>query len=334
MDYKGLKRYFLRLKEPAGKRKATVFLACFVCSVLFWLLLKLSSENQAVFSMPLTVSEIPADLLLYEQSDSSLTYSVQTSGARLFASLFRKSRDTLSLPMSSLSRMDRDGTTAHFLTQNQAAARLRAGLDQGMNVQRVWPDTVFFKLTDKQSQMLPVRVRADLTYEKRFGSYGPIRVEPDTVLLEGPRFLLDTVTQIETEQLIYRELNRTVEVAARLVKPVPHPAVRILPERVLVSIPVEEFTEATLEVELELNCPDDMEETGGRLRLFPNRVQITFLVSLRDYARVDPALFSAVVDCPDPASGERLLEVQIGQIPDYVRLESIRPSSVDYLILK
>jgi hypothetical protein len=334
MELRGLKRYFLRLKEPAGKRKATIFLACFVFSAFFWLLLKLSKENQAVFSMPLAVKEIPAGLMIYGQSDSLLEYSIQTSGARLFASFFVSSKDSLSLPLSSLSRIDRQGETIYFLTSSQASARLAAGPYQGKTILRVSPDTVFFSLGEKFSKSLPVRVRAEISYEKRFGSYGPLKSDPDSVLLEGPLFLLENVDYVETEVLVYGGLNQTTQVKARLEPPFPHPSVKISPGTSIVTIPVEEFTEATLELDLEISCPENQEGVEGRLRLFPNRVQLTFLVSLRDYSRVDPSLFSAMVLCPEPSREGSQLEVIVTQLPDFVRLESVRPTAVDYLILK
>jgi hypothetical protein len=335
MNLKGLKRYFLRLKEPARKKKATIFLVCFVCSALFWTLLKLSKENQATLSMTVAVTDIPDEYLLYEKSHSQLQYTVQTTGARLFASIFFPSRDILHVPLSSMSRLERDGELLYFLTHTQASARLGRVMESGSSVMRVWPDTLFVSLSEKFSGMLPVSPRAEVTYDRRYGAYGPIQLVPDSVWVEGPRVLLDTLTHVETEPVTLRNLAQTTTVEAAIISPNPHPSISILPDRTSLTFPVEEFTEASLEVPLTISCPDSLnDKTDGRLRVFPTRVQLTFLVALKDYGRVNASLFSAVVTCPTASQEGTQLEVMVDRYPDFVRMESVHPSSVDYLILE
>lgn len=335
MNPKGLKRYFLRLKEPARKKKATIFLVCLFCSALFWTLLKLSSENQAMLTTAVAVTGIPGEQLLYDKSDPILQYTMQTTGARLFASMFLSQRDTLRLPLSSMSRLDREGEVYYFLTHTQAAARLESRLESGRTIMRVWPDTLFVRISEKFSGMMPIRPRADISYGRRFGSYGPLRLEPDSVWVEGPRQLLDTLTFVETEMLILRDLNQTVEIQAAIIPPDPHPSVRVIPARTNLVVPVGEFTEASLEVELTVHCPDTLNgNVRERLRLFPDKVQLTILVALKDYGRLDPSLFSVMVVCPKASREGSQLEVVVDRYPDFVRVEYVRPSTVDYLILE
>ncbi|MFO7998461.1 MAG: YbbR-like domain-containing protein [Bacteroidales bacterium] len=335
MNLQRLKRYYYHLREPAGKRKATIFLVCFFCSAFFWVLVKLSKENQAMFSQPFVITEVPESVSLFEQSDSLLQYSVQTSGARLLASMFFTSRDTLGIPLSALTRIERGGETLHFFTRSQASARLAARMEAGKSIGSVSPDTVFVRLAEKLSRVVPIRVLADLSYEQRFGSDGPLLLDPDSVLLEGPRHLLDTILYVETEPLVFRDLSQTIAFNVSLVPPARHHAIRLTPEQTRVTVPVAEYTEATIEVPLVIDCPDSPE--GFRadwIRLFPNTVEITYLVSLRDYPSVVPEMFQARVVCPEGSFEGPQLEVVIEQIPDFVRLESFRPGSVDYLIIR
>lgn len=336
MELKGLKRYFLRLKEPARKKKATIFLLCFISSALTWSLMKLSRENQATLSVPVAITGIPGQYLLFEKSDSQLQYTVQSTGARLFASLFLSQVDTLNLPLSAFSRLEREGGEVDFfLTHTRASAQLESFLEPGRTILRIWPDTLFVRLSEKFSGKLPVMPNVETSFERRYGSYGPMLLEPDSVWVEGPRMLLDNLTHVETERLVFSNLNKTVQMQAAIVPPHPHPSVRVSPNHTNLSIPVEEFTEASLELGLTVYCPDSLNENAaGRLRLFPQRVQLTFLVALKDYGRVDPSMFSVMVVCPGVAHQASQLEVVVGRYPDFVRVESVRPSAVDYLILE
>jgi hypothetical protein len=329
-----IRSYWLRLREPAGKRKATVFLLCFVSSAVFWLLLQLSRENEAVFSRPFVFYDIPENMLLAGQSDSVLHYSLQTTGARLFASLF-SSRDTLYIPLSALARTERDGRPFFFLSGNQAAARVSASLGPGKTVHQISPDTVYVEMVAGGRKLVPVMPVTEITYERRFGPYGSVRVDPDSVWLSGPLGMLDSIHVIETEVVRLHQLQHTTQAEALLRKPMDLPVVRLSPPSVSLTIPVEEFTEARMEVPLGIHCPDSLDGySGENLRLFPSRVTVTVLVALRDYPALHPGLFSARVLCPTgEATGPRL-DVFLEQFPEFVQLEAVRPRQVDYLILK
>ena len=334
MDLSGLKQYIKRFREPAKKQKVYVFLLCLFCSAMFWLFIKLSRENQAVFRQPLAVIDIPRESVLYDQSDTSISFSLQSTGVRLIANRYFSTPDTLRLNAGTLPHFSRHGTTYHYATSTMMTQLLSDEIDGIFSLLSVRPDTVFFQVVEAMEKMVPVHLKADLSYERRFGKYGEISVDPDSVLLTGPSSILDTVDYVYTEALEYQRLNQSIHTMAGILPPSYHKAVQVMPGTVEVHIQVEEFTEAHVEVPLEVLCNDSLDQyPTDRLRLFPGRVNLVLLVALRDFHMIEADLFSAYVVCPEKSDSATQLEVRTEHLPGFVRLESIRPSRVDYLIM-
>ena len=334
MTGSGLHRLVAYIREPARKQKIYIFLVCLFCSAVFWLFIRLSQESQADIRQLIRVVDLPPATMLVEQSDQVVLFSVQTTGARLFGSLLSSRTDTLRVPFSALSRTSRDQDDRFFISSSGVIGLLSQHVDAGVSITNVRPDTIFVNVSARMEKRVPVVARVKLDFERRFGLYGNLQLLPDSVVVAGPKSMVDTITAINTRSLELRGLNHSVTKNIDVLLPSVTPALQIVPEQVSLHVPVEEFTEAQLEIPLDIICPDTISQPfSGQLRLFPPRVQLVFQVALRDYHKIESGLFSAYVKCPRPDFQGSQLPVNIGVVPDFVRMESVRPSSVDYLII-
>lgn len=331
----GLRQFLLRFREPARKRKVAVFFLCVLLSTIFWLVTKLSRDTQAEFSLPLVFHPVPEEEILLEQSAQQLHFVLRASGIRLLAYRFQFPRDSLTIPVNTLTPVSRSGTDYLLLSSGQAANRLNMQLDPGHVLERVWPDSVVLRLVPASEKKLPVLPDVDLDFENRFGLYGDISLNPDSATIRGPSVVIDTLEALFTEKLEFTGLNKSVESQVAVSSPLPHHSLSIEPAHTLMNIQVAEFTEASVELPLTVSCPDSLNrEIPEGLRLFPHNVQIVCLVALQDYHRIDPGLFEAFVVCPGSDSPDGRLQVVLRHVPAFIQVKDIRPSSVEYLILR
>lgn len=334
MGISGLRKLVELVREPARKQKITIFLLCFFCSAVFWLFIRLSGNSQASFSRVVSIVDLPAGTMVLEQSDRLIEYSVQTTGARLFASRFSSGKDTLKIGLSSMSRLRREDQECYFLTARSLLGILSQQADPANNILHVAPDTLFVSLTRMIEIKVPVKAMHQITFEPRFGLYGEVKLTPDSVVLTGPESMIDTVSWVATNIFQMQNLDSPVTEWLNIRPPVSHPTVSMSPDKVSMHVPVEEYTESQLDVSLYVHCPDSLDYNGSEhIRLFPNKVTLVFRVALRDYQLVEPALFQAFVECPAPDLQSKRLPVMIGYVPDFVKMEAVRPESVDYLIM-
>ena len=319
--------------EAATKRKAYIFFVCLIISALFWIVSKLSQDNQATFSLPVRFEEVPEGELAASQSDSLVEYTLHATGARLIQLRFFPQVDTLRFPPGRMFSKVRDGDEWHYLTSDQIAEEITGRIEPRVEVGSVFPDSLFLRLVPAVQKQLPVRLEAEISFAARFDQYGSIDIEPDSVTLTGPSTVLDTLDFVSTRYWEVANLRQTREETLPLELPAEIPSLQADVRQVEVTIPVEEFTESTLDLDLQVVCPDEYPEID--LRLFPSRVTVSFLVSLRDYPSVDAQMFEASVKCPAIVEhSDGRLDVQLESHPPFVRVLHLRPSSVEYIILE
>ncbi len=329
-----LRKSLLFLREPARKRKIYVFLICLACSIVFWIFIQLSGQSQAIVDIPVKPVGISTGQVLYHQSEPVIRVNVQSTGARLLSGLFSR-RDSLSVFVGSLPMIQRDGASFHYLTSSQARSLIAMRSETGQTMLEIWPDTLFFQLYPSVSRKLPLLLDADLTFSPRFGLYGGIFISSDSIDISGPAHLIDSLGNLYTKKLVAKDLSAALDVELEVSVPLVHSSIRVSPSKVLVGIPVEEFTEGMLEVPLEVVLPDSLAENKQRnIRLFPPRVQIAYRVALRDYAEVDASGFRAIVWYPRVYGRENQLAVKLLEVPPLVVVDRIRPMAVDYLIIE
>ncbi|MEE4177036.1 MAG: YbbR-like domain-containing protein [Bacteroides sp.] len=324
-----------RFREPGRKKKTYVFLLCLLCSAFFWLFIKLSREAQMVFEQPLVITNVSSDVVVSQLSHERVSYTVQTNGARLLLSRYAKPYDSLRVDAGTLGKVTRNGKLWHYVSPGQLRSRLSERLDASSQLVGIWPDTVFVSLAYAAQKRLPVRPDATYTFERRFGQYGPVALNPDSVTVRGPRQLIDTLQAIYTEPLTFELLAETVQQPVALMNPAFGQGLTLEVNQAELIIPVEEFTETSVDLNIEVVCPQEAGQGQRNLRLFPNRVTVTCLVSLKDYARLEASQFKAHVVCPsgNPDNTDRL-EVIVETFPEFVSIQSIRPSSVEFLIIE
>lgn len=328
-------KYRLLPREPLRRRKMYVFFTCLFLSTVFWLATKLSQEGQGSFSQPVAVVEVPEGNFLSYQSHSFIRYTVQTTGMRLLTSRYFIPTDTFTINASGLPRMTREGQTMHYLTYSSIAFRIANQLRTEVELVNVWPDTLFIQMVPAMEKKVNVQLNADFGFAQRFHQYGPVVVEPDSITITGPASLVDTLSAISTHYVAVEDLNATRRFEVALRRPQGLRTAELSQEKITVEVPVEEFTESSTTVPLEVRCPEQGQDAADtNLVLYPPEVTITYLIALRDFQRADTTAFSAYVNCPPPDDRPERLEVQVDRFPPFVIFQNVRPRSVEYLILQ
>ena len=98
-------------------------------------------------------------------------------------------------------------------------------------------------------------------------------------------------------------------------------------DSVRINIPAEKYTEAQLELPIRTNTP-----RGVTLKTFPEKVQITYRVSLEDYEKVSKSMFRAEVTYKH--SSGQFLDVELVRSPGFVRITEVTPKETEYILLQ
>ena len=98
---------------------------------------------------------------------------------------------------------------------------------------------------------------------------------------------------------------------------------------------MEEFTETMVSLPVTVDCSGNSQVNPEDLLLFPDHVDVHYLVALKDDSAITPDMFSAFVNCPDTLNTGRFrLSVEIREKPALVDILRIRPAEVEYIWIK
>ena len=105
----------------------------------------------------------------------------------------------------------------------------------------------------------------------------------------------------------------------------------IYPKNIQVTVPVDEFTEKVLQVPVKVINNSSYED----VKIFPQKVKVTFITALSRYPQVDEDFFEATADLDLwRKHAYKMLPVVLSKIPEYCKVVKIEPQNVDFIIKK
>ena len=188
------------------------------------------------------------------------------------------------------------------------------------------PDTLFVELAAVASKIVPVKPDIQTDFEQQYMQSGDLTFEPQEITISGPKSVIDIIEIVRTEQIKFKKLNQKVSTKLSLI---PINQVNFSYRSVLLSIPVEKYTEITVKVPVDIeNQPDNV-----RLMFIPRTIDVKCNVVLSKYFTLKPVMFKAVVDFGLISNSlNKKLKVRLITIPEFVILVDFNPKYVEYII--
>lgn len=81
---------------------------------------------------------------------------------------------------------------------------------EDINIEYFVTDTLFFRFTKINSKKVPVVPVSLLAFRSQYMSRGPLKVEPDSVVLEGEPHLLESIEQVYTAPIRYFDISENI----------------------------------------------------------------------------------------------------------------------------
>ena len=325
-----------KLMKKQGRRLLTlnkrliIFFFFLLLSILFWFLTVLNKDYDTILSYPLRYTRIPGELVLVNDVTDRLDLDVQSRGFTLLRLKMQSRLSPLALDVNSFSLQSVPGESpiVLYLVTNLIVEKLQQQLTSEIRIKSVFPDTLMVLLTERYAKKLAINLDLDLEFERQYMQVGKLKITPDSVTVSGPKSIIDTLTSIKTipEKLTGLRKSITLELDLESIDKLAYSL-----KEVVINIPVEKFTEESIEIPIEvINMPDSL-----FLRTFPANIEITYRVGLSDYKKVNEHMFVAILDysAKESSIGNKLA-IELVKVPEYVQVTNFSPKSVEYLIEK
>ena len=192
-------------------------------------------------------------------------------------------------------------------------------------------ETLRLSLVERQCKaFVPQLADVEFQFANLRGLCGEPRLQPDTVYLYGSAAELEKIKQLRTAPAAITGIDdsSTYRLALDPVWLRCHD-VRSSHDSVTLFLPVEHYSERTFSIPIQFHS----DNPNSRVRLYPDKVDVTLWVSISRYHDLDPSDIVATVDY-DGTTDSKALPVRIVRFPSYSRVKQVTPNDIQYVIIK
>jgi hypothetical protein len=299
-------------------------------SSLVWIVIKLSNDFTSSVTYNVEYQNLPVGQILVKASDSAITLGLDAQGFDLVSYHLWKKKPLLTIDLANIRLQPGDDSFSAYILTSGLTRKLASQVGSYNELISISPDTLKFVFLPEHSRQLPVMPVVQYKLRPQFMLYDSIKADPDSIWIFGPQETIDTIASVSTVAMNFSDLHTDQTLMLKLQKP-SHLPVTYSEDEIEVSLKVEKFTEKDFQLPIAVNCP----EGDFTLRIFPETVTIHCQVALRDYKRLDPSMFKAVVTCrPSELQASTKIRIEITEYPSFVSITRVEPERVEYILVK
>lgn len=305
------------------RRRLSAFLTCLLLAVFAWVFTTLSNKYNFTVQEVLVYKNVPQKRAFHSLQADTINATIQGTGWQMLFSKINNESKTVNVDLRTLDSKD-------YVVLSSQLKQINAKKEVDQQIVSFNPDTLYFDFSDRAVKRVPVKLVSGLKYSHQFAQSNDVSIRPDYVTLSGPGSQVAKIKSWNTDSLVMDSVNETVRTVVDL-QPVKEGNISIYPKSVQVTVPVDEFTEKTVLLPVKLINNNNY----YNVKVFPQKVRVTFTTSLRKYAQMDEDFFEASADLDLwREHNYSTLPVKLTRLPSYCKIVKIEPQNIDFIIRK
>ena len=311
-------------------RNILIFIFFFIIASFLWFLNAINKEYTTDINVPYKLENLPKSYEIRNESEIDINVSIHGHGYNLLREEIERVKHPIVIDLNSKSnpvniyRSTNSYTKSYILTKELIPfAKKRFG--SNLSIVSIKPDTLYLDIKSTLSKK--VKLVHDIKYSinNTFMLVGEISLTPDSITVYGPIEILDTLSYVMTS---FADLGEIKENNIKEIKIKYNKHLTYSRAKVLVTFPVEKYTEATKEINITpINLPTDTEAT-----LLPKTVIISYKVPLSIYDKINEDDFKVIADYEK--SQDNNIEIEVIAINKKIHIIKVQPISINYLLKK
>lgn len=303
-------------------KRLNVFLLFIVLALLFSVLSKLSNTYTRTFKFAIVPINLPDDHVVVSDSTAYMDITLTTHG-------FKHAKYYLTSPKIELDFNVLDKSNTHYSwIELKGMSNIRKQFDADISVDNINPDTLQLRYDKNFVKTVPVRLNSDITYATGFDLTEPFKLEPDSIKIIGPKVVIDSINEFETNSFKLEHVNFNINEQIDLVNPFKNNEVKLSTHSVIVSGSVEKFTEGEVAVPISVvNIPE-----GVNVNFYPKTTSVIFYTSLNNYKNITTSSFIVECDYSLLNNETTFLSPRIVKQPDFVKSVRLNVKQVEFIL--
>ncbi len=322
MDNKETKGLWQRI------RQSRAFFFSLIAISAIWLVSAMSEQKTFREQYRLALDGIDYNRYAVTSADSTLVVDITSNGFNALRRSVRKNK-TIHVSVAKQIEGQNDNVKVSLDTE-EIVDIVRNQIDnQGVSAFKIVNSTISLAMALRESKaFVPNIDNVEFLFDGMNGLCGEPRLMPDTVFLYGSHASLEKVDELRAQPQTLKHIRMSGKYRVRL-EPIweKYPELHPSTESIDIYLPVETFIEKTISLPVSFSA-----DNVKRVQLYPSTVTVKCLVPRKLYANIAADDF-AVTAKPANDSSSYLVPV-VTQFPSYVRIKSISPERVQYIIIK
>jgi YbbR domain-containing protein len=305
------------------RRRLSAFVTCLVVAFFAWLFTALSNPYKFTVKQVLTFKNAPQKRAFHPLQSDTVSAIVQGTGWQMLFSRINDESKPVTVDLHTLE-------SRNYVVLSTQLKQINFKKDINHEVVAFNPDTLYFDFSSRTVKKVPVKLVSSIRYQPQFAQADNITIIPAQVTVSGPAEVLKNITSWSTDSVKGDEVNESINTRISL-RPSMEGNLSVLPKSVLVNIPIDEYTEKTLQIPVKLINNHNYYD----VKVFPQKVKVTFTTSLTKYPEINEDDFEAVADLDQwRRNGYSVLPVRISHLPSYTKIVKVEPQVVDFIVKK
>ncbi|MFN6038953.1 MAG: hypothetical protein ACK452_10840 [Bacteroidota bacterium] len=318
-------KLFSILKTSLLSGRVVIFLFCILFSVLFWAISELNRGGNFSITIPVTFTNLPQDKILLGNLPENLVLDIKGSGIRLFQLSLKKFKEPVVIDFSQLKKVRENA----FYIGVSNLSNLTTEVIEDVDIIKINPELVFFASGNLFTKEIPVKANVMIESESSGNLALTAISNPASIKISGDSQIVSKIDTVFTEKIIIDHPDNNFKQKSELIFPeglgeLFYCAVN----QVEVQISLDKFTDYSLEIPIEIiNIPKNK-----TVKLFPDKVKISFQVGLKSFEAIDKSMFHALVDFNKYSVGKDFLKIELKKFPGEVKNIKLFPERAEFLI--
>ena len=180
----------------------------------------------------------PKNVLFHSLQSDTISVAVNGSGWNMLFSKMNKENRSITVDLRTLENKS-------YVVLSSQIGEINSKRESDQQISGFYPDTLYFDFSNRKVKRVPVLLLMAIKYQHQFSQSNSVTINPGYVVVNGPANVIDRITEWPTDSLKLDSVGETVNTRVSL-QPVKEGNLSVYPKNVMVTIPVDEFTEKSM----------------------------------------------------------------------------------------
>ncbi|MCP5064157.1 MAG: hypothetical protein GY936_17085 [Ignavibacteriae bacterium] len=288
-------------------------------SVLLWVFVSFSGDFSITLNLPVAITDLPKETAISSISTNEVTLNLKGNGWQLAQHTFGRNQKFYIQSPAKLGEQK---------LSPLSSINVNDWLASSLQLTKIIPEEISVNIEKVRTKKVIIKPNLELKYKPDYDLVSEINLVPDSVMIFGPKSVIDKINFVSTIKEKYSNLEKNVSANLMLHE---QEFVLLNPKECSVQFNVQKIVDKTFEniVVMTKDVPARYEVV-----LSPNKIKIVLRGGIKLLSKLKSTDITAYVKFSQAINDTLGAVVPTIEIPDYTTIIDQKPHSIDYIIKK